>query len=187
METANHNDVTYEHALDDPGDWLTHCRVCNGSDGSMPTHCPGRRLEASQKEAIYAGSLDFIAGSWHHKQPPTSVNGLPKPYTKIELTKALVINAPGFFEDPAFIAWLNSSSTKFTWHIKGNLVADEYSDVVVSVDPSLTGEGSDSDMPDYIWQQIIEACKQHIGAGSCDSHILVRITNLSEALEEAHQ
>lgn len=92
--------------------------------------------------------------------------------------KSLVINAPEFFKDPAFMAWLNNGRPKFTWHIKGNVVSDEYSDVVVCVDPSLNGEGIDSDMPQYIWNKIVEVCRQYIGPRSGEYHYMVRITNL---------
>lgn len=96
----------------------------------------------------------------------------------IEHTRSLIINAPEFFKDPAFMAWLNNNEPKFTWHIKGNTVADEYSDVVVCVDPSLSGEGTDSNMPEYIWNKIVEACREHIGTGSGENHYMVRLTNL---------
>jgi hypothetical protein len=98
----------------------------------------------------------------------------------MEITKcnSLVINAPEFFEDPTFMAWLNSEQPKFTWHIKGNAVADEYSDVVVCVDPGLSGEGSDSDMPEYIWNKIVETCRDQFGARPGEEHYMVRITNL---------
>ena len=96
----------------------------------------------------------------------------------IQQARSLVINAPEFFEDPVFMAWLNNGKCKFTWHCKGNAVADEFSDVVVSVDPSLNGEGDSSDMPDYIWRQIIDVCRVHLGAHQGECNYLVRITNL---------
>lgn len=97
---------------------------------------------------------------------------------QIESVTGLVINAPEFFQDPAFMAWLNNKDRKFSWHIPGNAVADEYSDVIVCVDPSLSGEGSDSDMPEYIWNQIVKACADHLGVRHGANHYLVRITNL---------
>jgi len=77
------------------------------------------------------------------------------------------------------MAWLNNGKPKFTWHTLGNSVADEYSDVVVCVDPSLSGEGTDSDMPEYIWNKIVEACRQVLGATSGEYHYLVKLTNLA--------
>lgn len=97
---------------------------------------------------------------------------------QIHQSRSLVINAPEFFHDPVFMAWLNNGRPKFSWHIPGNTVADEYSDVVVGVDPSLNGEGDSSDLPEHIWSQIVEACRQHIGPHASDSHYLVRLTNL---------
>lgn len=97
----------------------------------------------------------------------------------VATTPCLVINAPEFFEDLAFMAWLNNGQPKFTWHIPGNAVADEYSDVVVCVDPGLSGEGTDSDMPEYIWNQIVQACEAHLGPRSGVPHYLVRLTNLA--------
>ena len=90
---------------------------------------------------------------------------------------ALVLNAPEFFENKEFLKWLNSEKLKFTWHAS-NSPAGDYSDVVVSVDPSLNGEGSDSDMPTEIWGLIIAQCKKQIGVNRSGEHILVRITNI---------
>ena len=95
------------------------------------------------------------------------------------------LNAPEFFEDPAFMAWLNNGKTKMTWHTKGNAVADEYSDVVVFVEPSLNGEGSegsDATMPQYIWEKIVDVCREHFArvASTLECQIAVRITNLEE-------
>jgi hypothetical protein len=99
---------------------------------------------------------------------------------KIEQSNAITINAPQFFADPEFLAWLNSDEPKFTWHKKG-AEPNDYSDVVVLVDPSLNGEGTDSDMPEYIWTQLVEVCKVQFGAlPRGENHIMVRITNLEE-------
>jgi hypothetical protein len=92
--------------------------------------------------------------------------------------RGLVINAPQFFADPAFRAWLADSRPKFTWHQGGE--PDEWSDVIVLVDPGLSGEGSDSDMPESIWDNIVEACRTRLGAApSATHHYMVRLTNLS--------
>ena len=97
----------------------------------------------------------------------------------ITLCRGLVINAPAIFADPAFQRWLTNGQPKFTWHSGGEF--DEYSDLVVLVDPGLSGEGSDSDMPSPAWDRIVEACRAHLGAdrhGS--SHYVVRLTNLQD-------
>lgn len=92
---------------------------------------------------------------------------------------ALVINVPHFFKDPAFVAWLNNPAPKFTWHKSGN-EPSEYSDVVVLVDPSLNGEGSDSDMPEHCWEEIIKTCKLRLISLRNSMPIMVRLTNLEE-------
>lgn len=91
--------------------------------------------------------------------------------------QSLLINAPEFFRDSAFQQWLNNPSPKFTWHRNGD--PNEWSDVVVLVDPSLNGEGSDSDMPEHIWRHIVEECRLHLGpAFGGSDHYMVRLTNL---------
>ena len=70
----------------------------------------------------------------------------------IERGVSLRISAPEFFQDPEFVKWLNNDERKFTWHDGGT--PDEWSDVVVGVDPSLNGDGTDDTMPVHIWNQI---------------------------------
>lgn len=97
----------------------------------------------------------------------------------ILLCRGLVLNRPDIFADPAFRDWLANGERKFTWHAGGDV--DEWSDVILLVDPSLTGEGSDSDMPAAIWENIIALCRQHLGvAGPAEAHYMVRLTNLVE-------
>lgn len=90
----------------------------------------------------------------------------------------LVINAPEFFADADFQHWLKNEETKFTWYRAG--APDEWSDVVVLVDPGLNGEGSDSDMPAQVWDRIVQTCRKHLGpAPDQECHYMVRLTNLS--------
>lgn len=97
---------------------------------------------------------------------------------KVSLCRGVVINAPEFFADPDFRAWLNNGGAKFTWHKIGEPVS-EYSDVIVLIDPGLTGEGSDSDMPEHIWDEIIQICRKTLGESkSGEDHYTVRLTNL---------
>lgn len=92
---------------------------------------------------------------------------------------SLRINAPEIFADEAFVNWLNNTNRKFTWHQGGT--PDEWADVIVLVDPGLSGEGSDSDMPAHIWGQIIDSCRENFGryVGHQKEHITVRLTNLA--------
>ncbi len=88
----------------------------------------------------------------------------------------LRLNAPAFFDDPAFKDWLDDKkTTTFTWHEKGTPVS-EWSDVCVLVDPSLSGEGADADMPQHIWSQIVALCHEHVGENQ-KQHIPVWISN----------
>lgn len=89
---------------------------------------------------------------------------------------SLVINAPRYFRDPEFVAWLNGDAPKFTWH-RGGLPGD-FADTVVLVDPSLSGEGCDWDMPEHIWDEIIQICKANFHPGQSAEHIAVRLTNV---------
>lgn len=96
----------------------------------------------------------------------------------ITLCRGMVINVPEIFADRAFQAWLANGQRKFTWHHGGEI--NEWSDVVVLVDPSLTGDGSDSDMPEPIWNRIVDLCRTHLGPDRrCASHYVVRLTNLT--------
>lgn len=96
---------------------------------------------------------------------------------EVTFMPGLTINVPEWFEDKDFQKWLNDpENTVFTWHKKGEAPSD-WSDVVVCVDPSLRGEGSEADMPEHIWDQIVELCRAHFRP-STGSHIHVRLTNL---------
>lgn len=96
-----------------------------------------------------------------------ALNAIPSP--------GLVINVAPFYRDPAFVDWLNSDHRKATWHEGGT--PTEWSDVIVLVDPSLNGEGADADMPEHIWDQIVNACRTHFKPGS-GYHIMVWLRNL---------
>lgn len=95
----------------------------------------------------------------------------------IERGVSLRISAPEFFQDPEFVKWLNNDERKFTWHDGGT--PDEWSDVVVGVDPSLNGDGTDDTMPVHIWNQILQACREHFKNPEVTNgvHILVWISN----------
>lgn len=92
--------------------------------------------------------------------------------------RSLLLNVPDIFADASFRQWLETSAPKFTWYRGGE--PDEWSDVVVLVDPALSGEGSESDMPAHIWDRIISACRDHIGVSPTGApHHMVRLTNLA--------
>lgn len=93
------------------------------------------------------------------------------------LGDCLRIEASEFFQDAGFIEWLNNGHPKMTWHTAGS--PTEFSDVVVLVDPSLNGEGSDSDMPQTIWNKIIDECRLHVATclSGARNHIAVWLVN----------
>jgi len=109
----------------------------------------------------------------------TIVSIEPSEEIKVTRTTVLTINAPEWFENEEFLAWINTPETNtMTWHKKGE-PTNEFSDICVWVEPSLNGEGTDSDMPDAFWDAIIELCKRHVGANAyANSHIPIRLTNL---------
>ena len=90
---------------------------------------------------------------------------------------SLKLDAAEFFRDSAFVEWLNNGQPKMTWHIGGN--PGDWSDVVVLVDPGLTGEGTDSDMPEHIWDKIVAECKKHFAHSVArnGNHIPVWLVN----------
>jgi hypothetical protein len=118
--------------------------------------------------SYYGETLDLKALNAHEVALPLARD--------IQPAKALVINAPHWFADANFRFWLNNGEPKFTWHRGGT--PGEWSDVVVLVDPGLEGEGADSDMPEPIWEAIVQVCRQHFKP-SRDAHIMVRLTNLA--------
>jgi hypothetical protein len=96
----------------------------------------------------------------------------------------IVVNAPGIFARPDFIAWLEDPrNTTFSWHRPGK-EPGEHSDIMVLVDSNY--EGSDSDMPEDIWHTICDLAYATYCEGQdtlprlLESPITVRLTNLSQ-------
>jgi len=88
---------------------------------------------------------------------------------------------PELFADPGFQDFVNSSQV-MTWHNKeGPIDPDDLADVVVFVDPSLSGEGTDSDMP--YWNAIVEKLKaalcerQYRAQAMMREHLVVVLSN----------
>jgi hypothetical protein len=91
-------------------------------------------------------------------------------------TLAVVVNAPELFAREDFRAWLANDEPKFTWWREGE--PGEFADVVVLVDPTLTGEGSCDSMPG--WDAVVEVIRTVTSPGACSGHIHVRLTNLCD-------
>ncbi|QUG93102.1 hypothetical protein GR140_30515 (plasmid) [Pseudomonas putida] len=89
----------------------------------------------------------------------------------------LKLAVPELFAEPGFQAFVNSSNV-MTWHDRKGLIGtNDIADVVAFVDPSLTGEGTDCDMP--YWDVIIEKLKAALGPapGPFSEHLVVVLTN----------
>lgn len=89
---------------------------------------------------------------------------------------------PELFADPGFQEYVNNSPV-MTWHDKkGPINPADMADVVVFVDPSLTGEGTDSDMP--YWDVIVDKVKNALGnnyplwQARLREHLVVVLTNV---------
>lgn len=52
------------HSFYDREDGLMHCTVCSGAEGSLPTHCPGRKMTEEEKDAVFQGESNFKNGNW---------------------------------------------------------------------------------------------------------------------------
>ena len=52
------------HKFYDRDDGLAHCKICNGAEGSLPTDCPGRKMEEHVERLVSHGCLDFKSGGW---------------------------------------------------------------------------------------------------------------------------
>lgn len=46
---------------------LALCRVCNGAEESLPTHCPGVLMIEDQAQGVVDGVLDCKNGKWCSK------------------------------------------------------------------------------------------------------------------------
>lgn len=96
---------------------------------------------------------------------------------RIERPLCFKFYVPDLYQNAEFLTWLESSQA-MTWHQRGTGLPDEDSlaDVTIFVDPSLSGEGSDFDMPGH--DLIVERIKLEIGEGPFSgNHIVVVLTN----------
>ena len=75
--------------------------------------------------------------------------------SNIERLDALKLNVPAWFEREDFQEWLNERGKPATWHVKG-AEPNDYSDIFMWFED---GEGSDSDMPEKVWDELCALCK----------------------------
>lgn len=96
---------------------------------------------------------------------------------RVERPMCFKFYVPELYRNVEFLLWLESSQA-MTMHQRGTGFPDEDSlaDVAIYVDPSLSGEGSDSDMPGH--DLVVERIKSEIGNGPFSgNHIMVILTN----------
>ncbi len=93
--------------------------------------------------------------------------------TKLSTVTGVVLSVPELFADKAFQEYLNSTQTIMSWHKPGaEFHADDWDDTVIFLCPTLSGEGSNSDMPYH--DEIVERVKAHFPQGvSNRNHIAV--------------
>ena len=87
---------------------------------------------------------------------------------------------PELFRNAEFLHWLDTSKA-LTMHQRGTGLPhwDDWADVVIFVDASLSGEGSDSDMPGH--DLVVDRIKQIIGNGPFTGyHFPVVLTNVDK-------
>lgn len=101
--------------------------------------------------------------------------------SKAARVNGLKLFVPDLFANKAFLTWLNSSQC-MTWHNRNSNLAitdDDYADIAIFIDPSMTGEGSDSDMPFH--DEVVSRVKAEIGDGPFPGgHIVVILTNVAD-------
>ena len=92
------------------------------------------------------------------------------------MLKGIKLSVPELFADSDFQDYVNNTNV-MTWHGKvGPIGPDDLADVTVFVDPSMTGEGTDSEMP--YWGYIVEKLKAAVGHGPfTGGHFVVVLTN----------
>lgn len=43
---------------------LSSCIVCDGTEGSLPSECPGRKMTEEEQDAVYKGILNYVDHHW---------------------------------------------------------------------------------------------------------------------------
>lgn len=43
---------------------LAYCTVCGGAESSLPSECPGRKMDTTEQDAVMNFKLDFVNDSW---------------------------------------------------------------------------------------------------------------------------
>lgn len=104
---------------------------------------------------------------------------------KLGVTRATVgamvqMQVPWFDAEahPEFVSWADKARKErglASWCAPGvSHGGNDFPDIFVGVDPSMSGEGTDSDMPDEYWRAVVDVAAQarHLANGR---HIIVWI------------
>ncbi|MCP1674321.1 hypothetical protein J2T57_001423 [Natronocella acetinitrilica] len=91
----------------------------------------------------------------------------------------VVMRVPWFTADEhkAFQEWVSGrvGHGLASWIPAGyRCTQTEFPDIFVGVDPGLSGEGTDAEMPEHYWSAVVEAARAH-GQGHNGHHIIVWI------------
>lgn len=49
---------------------LAVCSVCDGAEGSLPSECPGSKMDGERQGEVYRGLADFKNGQWTFRITP---------------------------------------------------------------------------------------------------------------------
>lgn len=86
------------------------------------------------------------------------------------------LSVPELFSRSDFMSYIATNPVIVTRKEVQSWAVEDYIDVMVSVDPSLSGEGSDSGMPG--WDQIVDQVRSVFGLGPFGgNHFVVVLCN----------
>jgi hypothetical protein len=95
------------------------------------------------------------------------------------MSPVIQLNVPEWYKENEFLEWLNSKDSQWTCH-KNDSEVSEWTEVFVTVDPGLSGDGSEEGvMPDQYWNKIISICEESFSISN-GFHIIVRLMNEPE-------
>lgn len=79
---------------------------------------------------------------------------------------------------PDFVVWADKRRSQglASWcDSDSSHGASEYPDIFVGVDPSLNGEGTDSDMPEPYWDALLASVRGQLVSGASTLHVIAWI------------
>lgn len=80
---------------------LDYCKTCHGAEGSLPTDCPGRAMNAFEEAIVFAGIVDFAEDVW-------KIGSIPDPAARlialVDAKTAEFFGLPKILKDAALAA-----------------------------------------------------------------------------------